>query len=394
MIIVCEPNCTGQEHASVNVALLAMIASAYPEAEIRFLAEKEHLWQVANIAKQQTGNNINYEEIRVAPRHAPDIKRFIPDLLAIKKIFDYAGRNDVDKILFTSALSPGLIAIKLWQLFYRRINCLAIVHGPIESIDKLPRRWWLVYPLLFWFRPALLAANNERLNYLVLGDFIKEALTRKFPQLKGYLRSIDLPYFYEAPDNYQPFIDKVVRFASFGVGNSAKGTPQYFKLADDLRRAGTKYNMTEFYLLGPLVVNSLRQVVADNVIIPSADKPLSKEQFLAHARGVDYAVYLYDRAHYKYSSSGALFDAFSHLKPIIALKAPVFEYYFKQMGEIGYLCDTYDEMYNIIIDIAAKKPLESYRRQRENLLNGRRQLSVPVLGRKFAKIWEDDDGKV
>jgi len=44
MIIICEPQCIGFEHAEFNAALLSVIKHAFPDEEIMFVAEKEHIY--------------------------------------------------------------------------------------------------------------------------------------------------------------------------------------------------------------------------------------------------------------------------------------------------------------------------------------------------------------
>jgi hypothetical protein len=70
-----------------------------------------------------------------------------------------------------------------------------------------------------------------------------------------------------------------------------------------------------------------------------------------------------------------MLDAFSHLKPIIALKTPLSEYYFNKMGDIGYLCQSYDDVKNAVLDVLETKPIGRYGCQQDNILARRDQFS-------------------
>ena len=102
------------------------------------------------------------------------------------------------------------------------------------------------------------------------------------------------------------------------------------------------------------------------------------EEFAAHARQLDYAIMLHG-AGTTLNGSGVLFDAFSYLKPVIALRSPFFSSYFDRMGNIGYLCDHYDDLKQRVLDLLNNPPTVEYSLQRRTLLAGREQLQVPVL---------------
>src|SRR5688572_18277636 len=69
-IVVCEPQCRGFEHAMFNAALLRMIAFAYPEGPLDFLAEPDHLREVRKCLEAfGTGiaERIRWREMEIPP---------------------------------------------------------------------------------------------------------------------------------------------------------------------------------------------------------------------------------------------------------------------------------------------------------------------------------------
>jgi len=80
-----------------------------------------------------------------------------------------------------------------------------------------------------------------------------------------------------------------------------------------------------------------------------------------------------------------MFDAFSHLKPILALKSPFITGYFEKMGNIGYLCDNFAEMKRLVLRLLDHPPVAEYAEQRQALLRGRELLRIPVLAAALRK---------
>lgn len=392
MIIICEPQCAGFEHVEFNAALIATVRSAFPEEEISFYAEREHLALVKAELTTRAVDGIAYFRIEIPPRTAYAHRRFPAEMRLYRHIFDTAKDLGIQRILFSSTTGPGLIAMKVHMRRYRHVRCVVVPHSDLESLMKKRPSLKPFVPssyldLPFWFRFSFLYGNGERLKYLVLGQSIKEQICLKYPKLEKIIRSVDHPYFYRESDDFIPFRDGVIRFGSLGVGVGNKGIDLFIKMGEEFCHAGAR-NKPEFIHIGPL---SKKVVVPKSspVKIPSHYSPLNRKDYDFYASSIDYAVFLYKRTSYRLSASGTLFDAFSYLKPVIALKTPFFEYYFKTMGDIGYLCNDYREIKEVVIRILNETPLDRYAEQRNNILRGRERLRVPELAKGLVDLWED-----
>ena len=75
-------------------------------------------------------------------------------------------------------------------------------------------------------------------------------------------------------------------------------------------------------------------------------------------------------------------DALSFGKPGIYLRNPFVEHYFERMGDIGYLCDSLDQVQETVESILLRFPLERYRAQRRAVGKGRRLFAPETLVRK------------
>jgi hypothetical protein len=386
MIIICEPQCVGFEHVEVNAALIAAMSCAFPQEEILFLAEKEHLELVSGMLEDQHVK-IQSREIGVPPRFLSNFRRLPRELLLCKNVFDIARNNAANKVVFISITSPTLISIKVLLRFFNEIECIAIPHSILNTITKRPSLVPTETP--FWLRFWLVFGNMKRLRYLVLSPYIKERLSMSLPKIGQYVRSVDLPYFFDAEKDSRRFNPDLIRFGAFGVASRSKGTDIFVAMAEEILHAHTPF-VPEFVVVGHITNKTIEALKQDSVIIASSDRPLSREDFETRAKSVDYALFLNRPDAFDLVASGSVMDAFSYVRPIIALKQPVFEYYFKTMGDIGYLCESYEEIKERILSILVNKPDERYRAQQCNILNGREQFSPMAVSSQLVTLWNGE----
>jgi len=383
MIILCEPQCEGFEHVEFNSALLEVVKKAFPSDTLLFLSEKKHLEFVQNKLKDL--KDIEYQPITIPVRNYSDIKRQFTEFRICQKIFAIAEKNKVEKIIFCSVTSPGLFSIKVLSRKYKKIKILVTPHAVLEQILQRPS--FVSWKSIFWIKIPLLIGNNNSIQYLLLGESIKNNLIQMLPNLKPYVSAIHHPYqFQDVSNSISVECDKIIKFGAFGVGNRQKGTDMIFKMVEELNTLNLERDF-QFSLIGPILDKQLKGVHSERVFVPSPDKPISREDFDIYARGVDYAVFFYKPGTYRLTASGALLDAFSYAKPIIAIRNPFFEYYFDLMGDIGYLCKDYAEMKSIFVDILNNKiNKNNYRLQQQNILKAREKFSTANIARTFQAL--------
>jgi len=386
MILICEPQCVGFEHVEVNAALIAAIRYAHPHDEILFLAEKEHLERVSGMLDDQHVK-IQCLEIEVPPRFLSNFRRLPRELLLCKHVFDIARSNAENKVLFLSITSPTLISIKVLLRFFNEIECVAIPHGILNTITKRPSLVPIETP--FWFRFWLSFGNMKRLRYLVLSPHIKDRLAILLPKIGEYVSSVDLPYFFDTEKVSRRLNHDPIRFGAFGVATRSKGADIFFAMAQEILHSHAPF-VPEFVLVGHITDKTIEGLQEDSGIVESSDSPLSGEDYETRAKSVDYVLFLNRPDAYELVVSGSLMDAFSYVRPIIALKQPLFEYYFKTMGDIGYLCESYEEIKERILSILTNKPNERYRAQQCNILNGREQFSPVEVSSQLATLWNGE----
>jgi len=382
MIVICEPQFWGFQHAPVNAALIGTVADAFPGEELVFFAQAEHIGYVKNILDAHSVV-VRFRETTIPPKGLQNYQRFAQDFRLCRNVFHSAHKNHANTIIFCSITTPCLISIKALLRSYRDIMCLVIPHDILQEVIRAPPP--LPNRRFFWFRRWISFGNTNRLRYVVLGPRIEERLRQCVPRVSGYVSSIDLPYFFIDDISQEPFTDDAIRFGSFGIGSFEKGTDMFFGLAEEIQSAKTAYKPT-FTLIGYVPDEQLKALPHSSVNTPSLNVPWDQEAYEKYGKSIDYALFYYRPDAFELRASATILDAFSFLKPIIALKSPLSEYYFKKMGDVGYLCENYNAMRETVLEILETMPIDCYRQQQENILAQRVQFSPAGVSAKFRSL--------
>jgi len=122
-------------------------------------------------------------------------------------------------------------------------------------------------------------------------------------------------------------------------------------------------------------------------MVPANRDPI--EELVSELQHASYLIMPYDKGSYgKTLISGTFYDAIKYLKPIIALNTNDFRYFFDRFGDLGYLCESVDEMKQVILDIMDDPPLKRYSEQQQCLLDLRNFLHHDKQKDAFRALWE------
>lgn len=389
-VILCEPQCFGFEHSSLNAALLYTVLLAYPDAQVTFMGESEHLVWVGKVLSREAEvdeRQVKWQEIVIPQRELGGRKRLVGELGWCRYVLGVASTDNVRFLILCSITSTGLFVLKaLMHLKDRRVPILAIPHGILNSIlDRQPRR-----PLrwLFSLRQVLRLPHPKRLRYIALSGSIYRSLLDVLPGVASNFRTLDIPWFW-AHNNIPLDIGygQIVRFGYFGVG--AKGGFDVFsRLAAEIQREVSP-KLCEFIMVGFLNQRGSYPISDQDAVKGVSYTPLSVEEYARRASSLTYAVATASRKKHNFVASTSFLDALSYVKPGIYLRNPYIEYCFRKMGDIGYLCDSYQEIRSVILAILKEFPLVRYQRQCENILHGRRIFEPQVLAPQLRAIVDD-----
>jgi len=384
LICFVEPQCQGFEHAHFNAALMATVLRAYPEAQAAFLGEREHLEWVRRMLERFDSpalRRIEWRESAIPLREMEGWPRFREEWGAVRATLRYVAERQPRLLVWTSVTSTGLLALKL-QLYLRRpgFPMLAVIHSILATIvNRLPRRPW---QRLLCLRQVLQLPHPASLRYIALGDSIHRSLTEAQPVLAPQFEVLDHPYFHEDRPPYTPSESDQPRLLRFGYfGASPKGFGVFARLAQEILEQETQ---VEFVLVGFLWGPDARSEYPG--VTGLSDKPLTPEEYRQRAASLTYAIGTADPTHYRLVASASFLDALSYGKPGVYLRNAFVEDYFRKMGDIGYLCDSPEEMRATILSLIREFPLERYRKQRDNIRRGRERFAPQLLAQQLREI--------
>ncbi len=395
-IVVCEPQCWGFEHALFNAALLKTVLLAYPEATVFYAGEKEHLGWVETYMRRVSPAELLRVEWREITIPKPDyahwgrftLSGYRSESIWYRQVKELIAHTGAHFLVITSITDPGLFVIKTQMyLSTRRVPTLVVPHS-ILAMLLYEHPFKLIIDRMMSFRQMLMLPQPRQLRYVALGGSIHRYLRDYFPSLAGRFSILDLPYLWDNPyaAEFSPetFTEpEKICFGYIGVGHKGFDTFSYVASCVQPHRANTEFLLIGF--LNTPVDPKTYQGFVEGV----SETPLTPEEFARRSNSMTYAVWTARPTHYRLAASASFIDALSFCKPGIFLRSPFIEHYYHLMGDIGYLCDTVQDVVDTAWRIAHDFPLERYRQQCANILRARRIFEPETLAPLLRKIGEE-----
>jgi len=380
MILVCEPECKGFAHEKINAAYLLSLSIAFPQEEILFVGEMQHIICLKENLKNYK-IDIEYLDVGIPdPSQSNYIKLFLFYRLN-KMLFGLVDKFRINRLMYLSISSSNLYVLKFFLKNNKScLSCVVVIHGILENIKKSWIKMFMkIFGFPFWFRIPLTLFQIDNLKYIVLSEGVKSQLLATCKELKGKVYATFFPYIYDEYDKKRSGHGHNLIFGSFG---GIKSPSEFLALANNLYQLQKKFN-SNFLVIGP----GANINFPDNVRIPSQGKRLNRSQMREYAQQIDYSVFVYPRGAYTLMASGAFFDAISYVKPIIAIRTPFFEECFRLMGDVGYLCEDIVEMENLLTSLIINQSSERYNNQCQNILKARDCFSPCKLSKTLQNIF-------
>ncbi len=361
MIVVCESQCWGFEHVVFNAAFLESITIACPGEMIEFLGEKSHVQQTREqFSLIGDPSRIMWVEIDIPERFLSDSQRLVAEFKLFHMLRKRMLIKTVKMLVVTSITSPGLIALKThWALKADNLpEVLVVLHGVLNYL-LLPRTRRPLKRMLGIYN-TLTRQNFPKINYIVLGESIQKRLLQLYPKMKSYVFSINHPYIFSnsgiAASEFDNF--NSLNFGYVGVGAKEKGIELFFRVA---KRYASNAVFT--------VVGRVNKDVKVPPVITgySTETPIERQTYERLIKSLTYVVLPYSPRFYQLVASGAMLDAVAFAKPIIVLANPYFETYFKLRGDIGFLCQSEEELITTIEDQIENFDRSRYDQQVRNI---------------------------
>jgi glycosyl transferase family 1 len=361
VILVCEMTWTGTIHAPGNSATIQVIARAFPGQEVRVLADASHVAELRRDPALTDLANVHFRPIEVSPlfrgkTHVVSARRFRQEFATLRAALRDVPPDEGCLLMLISATPTAIFAASLMgRSPRRRLGVQVGLHGNLNEITEwrprnpLTRRFDLASALSL---PPPIPKSAARLRFLVLEQPIKEALERIAPGAAARTDVLPLPINEaELPERSTVRMVPPIRLGFVGQATKAKGFDVFLALARDLKaRHGER---VAFHLIGRPVPGAdlgPLAVLAD----PSTIEHLSRAEFVARLAKMHYVLLPFREGYYNLSASGALIDAITWLKPVIATSVPLVRHLFDQFGGIGFACDGEDGLRQAVETVLAE----------------------------------------
>ena len=344
MILAFELTWTGTTHAPGNGATLATVVRALPEHSVRMYAEATHLAELAADPGLAGLATLSLHPVAVSTlhrgrTHVVSWRRGLVEFRALRQALREAlhggPASEPCLILMLSATPTAVFAACLaaW-LQGPHVAVQVGLHGNLNEITG----WRSRNPLLraFDLRAAMVSRWTRRARYLVLDPSIRAALADILPEAASRTDVIDLPVNAgERAGQGGAALVEPVRIGFVGQATHAKGIDIFLRLAATLRAEYA--SRVAFTLVGRAMPGSDLADFA-GLADPVGTAHLSRAEFLRRLDSLHYVLLPYRTGYYDLAASGALIDAITWGKPVIATDLPIVAQLFARFGDVGHLC--------------------------------------------------------
>ncbi len=366
MIILYELSQTGLSHSEFTKAFTESIAHAFAGHQIVVYGRGSHLDAAfAALPPVLDGRLIQRPDV------PEDFCLGDNPLLALVKTFRFLHASygqwvsHCPLVIFLTGEPRHILAAKLLKRLRPSLRCHLVLHGDIASLT-LPRAR---HPLRRFtdYTASITLANHDDIRLVTLESHIKRNLTALFPEVEPYVDVVRCPYnrgnahWHAAIRDEEP-----VRFGLLGIAGRSKGLDIFARLATEIMDAFPR--AAEFRVIGKMQHGyqdlDLSAVSGPR---PFSETWLPAEVFEVELDALRYVVLPYNMEYYAFAASAVLLDALGWRKPLVAFRTPAICELSERFGEIGHICDSYDEMADTVTGILSGFDPERYAAQCRNL---------------------------
>jgi hypothetical protein len=369
MILVFEMVWPGTGHAVTNSATIQTIARGFPEQAVRVFAEATHLQELKSDPVLLKQPNVSLQAIPISTQfmyrpHIVSVRRGFREFWTLLSALRGAPAGESCLIVLISTTPTAIfVGSMLSRLMRRRIRIQVGLHGNLN--DAFGWRSRNPAARSIDLHAALNSRHGGRVRFLVLENAIREALIQQIPAASETTDVLPLPINQAEANTARPrILTTPVRIGLVGQATEAKGITSFLALAGGFRQSLP--GMVSFHLVGHPAAGADLQAFAVLDDPPPTTWP-TRAEFIERLAALHYVCLPLNPLYYGLSASGALLDAITWLKPIIATPVPIIVDLFARFGDIGYLCNNLDDM-RVAIEALAREPDQTrYDRQVANL---------------------------
>lgn len=341
-VLAFEMTWTGTTHAPGNGATLLTVAAAFPDHPLHVFAEAGHIAELARNPRLAGTPGIAFRAVRVSARHPGrpglvSLRRLAREALTIYRALRVVPSGTPCLIVLLSATSTAIFAAG-WLARYhgRRIAVQVGLHGNLHDLGA----WRSRNPIqrALDMTAAMRADFGGRVRFLVLETSIHAALAARDPAAAARTDVLALPVNTVEWDLAAPAAPPPpLRIGFVGQATAAKGIDIFLRLAGEMTR---RYpGQISFHLVGRAMPGTDPAIFAPLAEAPT-ERHLPRAAFTARMARLHYVLLPFQPGYYDLAASGALIDALTWLKPVLAMPAGFVTDLFDEAGDIGEICDS------------------------------------------------------
>ncbi len=388
MILCVEMTWRWFTHTPGNAATIETVARAFPGEPVRVLAEAEHLGELRRRLGATGVAQAEFREIDVPMHlqgrtHVVSARRFLREFATLRRALASVPKDEPVLLVLLSATSTAVFAASLLaRMTRRRLGVHIGMHGNLNEIEG----WRSRNPLWrrFDLRAALSAAHPPALRFLVLEPAIRNELARLLPATERRTDVLALPANVgELANQAEMGLSRPVRFGLIGQATKDKGIDAFLDIAK--RMTARHGSAVEFYLVGAMRPGDDPARFAP-LAHPVDHGALDRASFTDRLARLHYVLLPLDPGYYRLSASGAVIDAVTWLKPMIATPMPIVADLFARFGDLGTLCEDHAAMEAAVEALIVEPDPARYARQRAALAAARASRTPDRLAADYAAL--------
>lgn len=347
--------CTNTQHVIFNASLLAMLDNLYPN--IIFYGEKNNMNEVLDVLNQ---NYIKISSLKAKklplPIASSGISSFFVFIFSFfYNLFFITFSNKKDLLIFNYNNLMAVRSMNFINKLFNR-NILIFCHGEMEFLISDIKQYGPLNSLLWKFAHHFFLNKNiqvhPKIKFVVMGDAILQHIREIVPNNIGKaFISVDHSYFFNST-HYPYNSSEQLKVGTVGVFSKIKGGDDFCKLYHLIEKSKVRFSITGRIFYDMNIINSM------NIDLPNnkGANAIDREELEKRIQELDIILFFYPKDSYKLIASGAIMDAISMKKPILAIKNSYFSYIFEKFGAFGFLVDSVEEMAKTI-EILKKEDL-------------------------------------
>lgn len=359
-IIYVDSFSVGAFHEMFNASSLKMFAEMFNEVTyFTSNSVKNNIYRILN----DVPGNIQHKHIPIIGgdnKIGSLLRLFIP-ILTNSYILLKSNRNDLIFFNYNALWSFPLVNF-LSKILNRKV--IIMCHGEMEYLTTdIHLNYFSRYGLNRFksqkFEPS------KGIYFCVLGKSIKQNLQRCVSEkVRNKIISFDHSYIFRDKVSCENKNNTITRIGTVGTIRWEKGLELLIQMGENLK---TNNNIS-IHALGRVRCDpKLLKDAGVNIIEESDQRFLTREELDNAISQLDYIIFLYPQDGYKYTASGALFDAIDNEKPILALRNDYFNYVFKSLANVGLLFKNENELIDYLNGFKNKSKSIDYKRIKNKL---------------------------